>query len=348
MQRILFFLFSILIPLAAFAEVSDANGDTRRNDYFTPPPKDLPVIVEGSFYLWNISDVDEKKEAYSCEFYLMLSWNDARLAFDTQDTPLIYSEEAAVRKLNEIWWPELDFVNASSIEQRNRSLFIYPSGKVEYSLKVMSTIYTPMDFRLFPFDIQHFDLNIESFLWDSSTLQFVTKKENIGFLPAKEVRNMYLVEVESDISDKKFPYMTESYSNFGVILTLQRHSGFFNFQILIPLVVVLLINCAMFFLDVDDLSTRLYLSQGSILIFVAMKFMINENLPNIDYLTLIDYVFFIAYFCCCIATLISCLNFYLWKKKNIASKRMNKAGIAVPIILFLILYLIMLFWAKVI
>jgi len=348
MRNLCSFLFILLVPILAYSALSDPT-ETEKKEELESPPENLPVIVESSFYLWNINQIDEKNETYSCEFYLMLSWNDPRLAFTGSNTPLIFGEDAAAEKLKDVWWPELDFVNASAIEQRNRTLFIYPNGKVEYSLKILSTFYSPMDFRMFPFDTQRFKLDVESFLWDSKTLQFVIKKEGVGFLPASDVKNMHLVTVEADVTEQQFPYMDGSYSNLGMTLIMKRRAGFFNFQILLPLVVVLLLNCCMFYLDVDDLSTRLYLSQGSILVFVAMKFMINESLPDIDYLTIVDYIFFIAYFCCCIAAMISCLDYYLWKKRNAAvSKRINKAGIIAPIVLFFFLYLALLFVAKVI
>ena len=138
----------------------------------TSPPNTLPVKVETTFYLWNLSDIDEKDGTFSAEVYLVARWHDDRLAFNTSHKALVYVEEAAKDKLEEIWWPVFDFVNASNLTTRNKTLLIFPDGTVEYSLKILGTFFNTMDLRRFPFDEQNYEIHLESFLWNSDIVEF--------------------------------------------------------------------------------------------------------------------------------------------------------------------------------
>lgn len=310
----------------------------------TAPPDPLPVKIDTTFYLWNLSRIDEKDGTFSAEVYVILKWKDERLASKGSRETLIYTEEAVTDKFKEIWWPEIDFVNASTLEQRNKTLFISPEGNVEYSLKVLGSFFNTMDLTLFPFDEQNYEIHIESFLWNSKTLEFVVKQVDSANLANFSIRSLRPDQLFATVKNVKF--MSENYSDFGVTVHFVRNPAFFNYQILIPLVIVLFITCAMFYLDIGDLSTRLFLGQGSILVLVAMKFMINQELPSIDYLIPIDYIFFIAYFCCCLTVALSCIDFTLWKKNEPLARRINKHALWIPLLLFFILYGIVLLFAQ--
>ena len=72
--------------------------------------------------------------------------------------------------------------------------------------------------------------------------------------------------------------------------------------------------------------------------------MINESLPPIDYLTIIDYIFFVAYLCCGTAVVIACINHHIWKKKTAEHVPFNQHAVWIPVALFLILYLLLFYF----
>ena len=142
---------------------------------------------------------------------------------------------------------------------------------------------------------------------------------------------------------KNIKFLSETYSNLGVSIHFIRNPNFFNYQILIPLLVILFITSLISFLQIDALSERLILSQGSVLVLVAMKFMVNQELPHIDYLTFIDYIFFISYFSCLIMVILSCLIFFLKEKHKELSISINKHSTWIPLALFVFFYITLYF-----
>lgn len=313
----------------------------KSNDSIKTPPQNLPVKVETTFYLWNLSNINEKDGTVTAVIYLIFRWHDDRLSFDKEAGPLVYTEDAASDKLDEIWWPEVDFVNASTIDARNKTLFIYPNGTVEYSLKVLGSFFVSMNLMRFPFDEQDYGIHLESFLWDSSVVKFVVAHLERGDLTSSSSKSLQPTGLTAKVKDITF--MNTKYSDIGVTIHFKRMPYYFNYQILIPLLIVLFATCMMFFLDIRDLSTRLALMQGIILVFVAMRFMIDQDLPQINYLTFIDYIFFIAYFCCIIMLIFSCLTFLLCKKHPKLAVHLNRNAIWLPFILFFILYVVCYF-----
>lgn len=335
MRSIIFALLLLISPALMHAAKVETG-------YTTSPPQPLPVPVETSIYLWKIENIDEKNQTFTAYIYLDLKWHDPRLVFEGESgKPMIFTEDSIDEKFKEIWWPETDFVNAIETSVNNKSLAIYPDGEVNYSLKISGTFFTPMNFEKFPFDSQSFQIHLESFFWMENSLKFVVDQKNTGF-----AQDLYLdrFDLESiDTSVKERNYLDQTYSQYEYSINLKRHTKFYLYQILVPMFILLAITGGMFFIDVDDLSTSLFLGQGAILVLIAMKFMINESLPHIDYLTIIDYVFFAAYFCCGTATAIACIHHYMWRKKHHKAKLAQRI-IWIPVVLFLILYFLIFYF----
>lgn len=334
---------SIIVALLLLISPALAHAAQGKNGYNTSPPQPLPASVETSIYLWKIENIDEKNQTFTAYIYLDLKWRDPRLAFAGESgKPMIFTEDSIDEKFKEIWWPETDFVNSLGTTIHNRSLSILPDGQATYSLKLNGTFFTPMDFKKFPFDDQTFKIRLQSFLWPKETLQFEIDQKNSGFAKDTFLDLFYLVSTSMNVTTNQ--YLDTDYSELDFCIHLERHTGFYIYQVLIPLFVILAITFAMFYIDVSELSSRLYLVQGSVLVLIAMKFMINDKLPPIDYLTIIDYIFFSAYFCCAIATAIACVHYRTWRKKSDPTAALSEKSIWIPIFLFFIMYLLIFYF----
>ncbi|MES2272631.1 MAG: hypothetical protein V4487_00365 [Chlamydiota bacterium] len=310
------------------------------------PPSELPVSVNISLYLWNLLDFSEKNENFRAEFYLESTWKDSRLAFQGKDEFLTFTDDGAVKKLEEIWWPAFDFINGIDLSYTNRILTIHPDGTVEYSIKVLGTFFTKMNLRKFPFDEQFLLIKIESSFWDSNILQFKATPEEMGAINIEDFDGLHLVGISAIVKDVTFSFTKHAFSDFTSIIQIKRSPSFFIYQTIIPLMIVFIITCCTFFLDVAELISRLTLLQGCVLIAVATKFSVNNSLPEVDYFTGVDYIFFLFYLCCLIASFMSVVNYHLWKKKNPLGKSINEKAFWIFFILFITLLVIFFFLMK--
>jgi hypothetical protein len=271
----------------------------------TSPPQELPIVVEVNFSLLNLENIHEKEETFTVDAYFIFKWEDPRLIFSPEQgqTVKVYLEDSATGQLSKIWWPQIEFVNSANVIYNNRALFIFPNGKVEYYISITGDFRTHLDLSRFPFDRQPLRIMVDSFLWNSDVLLFrIPGKINeldeahgihdeLGIIKIKE--SIILTEGlnVSQLGN------TNEYSTFMVTITTKRVSGFYIFQVFIPLILVFGISCTVFFSYKEPFLDRIMLSLTSLLVFLAAKFTINQDLPQIGYMTIIDKAFLAAYIC---------------------------------------------------
>jgi hypothetical protein len=109
---------AIVVALSVLAGTSPVHGQILAQVYVTPPKVDnKPVEVQIGFYLDEVPAIDEGANTFDVIGLILLEWSDARLAFDGADgTSRTYLETDATTRLDQIWWPDIQFVN----QVRNR------------------------------------------------------------------------------------------------------------------------------------------------------------------------------------------------------------------------------------
>lgn len=124
-------LLALLLPRGAAAQIA------------TLPPGDRPVQVAAGFFVVNLSSVDERTETFSADLHLRLRWKDARLAFAGSE-PVRLLEGDAIERLEDIWWPQLEFVNTSTPEMISR-LFVVAYSCVALGVGIHTLLFTTLD-----------------------------------------------------------------------------------------------------------------------------------------------------------------------------------------------------------
>ncbi|MBS0620931.1 MAG: hypothetical protein JSS61_05690 [Verrucomicrobia bacterium] len=314
-MKLLWSLALLLFPFVARADL-------------TSPPPELPVRIETDFYLLNFLDINEKVETFTADTYFSFKWKDPRLAYTPEpgETVRIFVNAAALDKLKKIWRPQIEFVNASSLTYKKRSLFLFPDGTVEYYMSVLGKFSAHLDLRHFPFDEQFLDITVDSFLWNSDIVQFVPAKILPGIDSAiHEIHGeLDIIGIQQKTGTTTGPsYLSqwgdsEDYSTFSVTIHVKRRPFYYIFDIFLPLVLIFGISCTVFFAYREPFLDRIMLSLSCLLVLLATKFTVNQDLPQIGYVTRIDQTFLLAYFCIAISVLMSVIE------KNITAQRIEE------------------------
>ena len=327
MARIFTFLFLFCSCIGYSAEEPSTVQVPKiqeKEETLSSPPAEQPVKVETSVYLWRLIDLSEKDGNFRAEFYIDCKWKDPRLALNNKEY-LIFNEEEADKKLDEIWWPELDFINGIDLQSTHKVLTIYKDGTVVYSAKILGLFFAQLDLRNFPFDEQYLKIHIESFYWDADILQFVANAEQTGAIEIDNFNGFHLHDISTSVQNEKFPFLHDTYSDFTAAIHIKRNPSYFVYQSLVPLILIFIITCCMFLLEFTDVLNRITLIQGCFFVAIATKFTINDKLPAVDYFTWVDYIFFAFYFFCLLCALASVIDSRIWKKdKKLSDRIRNK------------------------
>jgi hypothetical protein len=326
-------------PRAGIAAPPAAAADTP----LLTPPGTPPVRVETGFYLLNLASVNERTESFEADIYLRFTWHDPRLAFSPSgkgDGRRTFVETAAEDALKEIWWPEIEFVNAAIPQVRNRSLVIKPDGTVTYYLGVTSQFRSRCDYGRFPLDRQVLEVKLQSFLYNDAEVRFVVDPGMNGFAGGDTCDDLRVTGLQAVSRTVRLIGQGKSYSEFDALISVRRNYAFYVWRVFFPTILIMAMSFTVYFIRIPDLHDRVAVSLSCLLACIATQFAISFNMPKIAYLTIVDKVYLVTYGCIALGVGVSVLENALHNRSHPRLNRCNRiARWAVPA-----LYVLMIFW----
>ncbi len=314
-----------------------------RADEVSLPPGERPVPVRAGVFLVSLNGVAERDETFDADLYLSFRWHDPRLAFQGSE-PHRFLEDAAVTRLGEIWWPQLEFVNTAEASITNRLLEIEPDGGVYYRIGMTSDFRASLDLRRFPFDRQTLAVRVQSFTWTSDQMVFVPDATRVGFSPESPFEGLRVTGVDAVVERSHVAGWELDFSEFVARIDVRRQSAFFVWTVFVPVTLIFLISCAMFVVPLDEFAERLGIALTALLACVATQFAISFNLPQISYLTVVDRIFVVTYVCIAAGVLASTLAASLLRNDAARAARVDRwMGFGLPV-LFVALCALCIVW----
>lgn len=262
----------------------------------TPPPASEPPrkVVLG-LYILDIADIDEPEGEFSMLVLISTAWQDPDRVFDGTE-PKIFREEDAIEEANTGWRPMVEFNRTTSPAELNHALMrVFPDGRVEFERQVNVTLATMLDLRKLPFDSQQLQIELESFQHLVDAVELVLPPENLRMTDRISLPHWQPGKLTATVAPTYREVFNETYSRATVTLNMKRHYHFYLWQMIIPLSIVLAMAFAVFFLPPADLSDRMSVIIASLLTVVALSYSLHSGLPQIPYLTIIDWLFVMAY-----------------------------------------------------
>lgn len=267
-----------------------------------PPPGERPVKVDVGFYLLNLTSVDERTESFNADIYILFRWHDPRLEHGGKD-PQFFAGNGVGEKLEEIWSPQIEFVNTGQPEITNQNLGIFPDGTVLYAMGLTSNFRADLDLRRFPFDRQRLVVRVRSFVYQIADVVMEPDHEKIGFEPESSFEGLRVKAVSAE-SVRKTEGWGGDYSEFRAHIDVERGTGFYFWTVFGPVILIFVISCSAFLVSPAEFSARIGICLTALLACIATQFALSFSLPQIDYLTLIDRLFVITHVFILLAALI--------------------------------------------
>ncbi|XP_045184248.2 acetylcholine-gated ion channel acc-4-like [Mercenaria mercenaria] len=234
-----------------------------------------------------IGEVETIKEYFEADVYIQARWRE----------PLLDKTKTTVSDFTQFWNPELVLQNVfeDPKEQiwhevrymQHGEAFIYEMRRVKG--KFMET----MELNDFPFDVQGISMVLSSEL-TKDVLDIVEDKEEISsiyvdcFSDSQEWELYNFVEMDPlDISAQ---YTRARISYPGVIATccVSRRAGFFAWNVLVIVNLLTIFAFTTFAVAPTLTQNRLQLSFILMLASISFRFVTNQSIPKISYLTHLD------------------------------------------------------------
>ena len=315
-------------------EEPDDDADT----FATPPNSDGPTVVDFGLFITQITDINEVDGTFMVEGFMDLIWCDPRLAFDPEQSGSqeeAFLEANAQARLDEIWWPDPRIVNAVGTRNiGNEALTVGADGTTEYKESFSGQLSTRYDLGKFPFDQQVVEIEIESFAWSHEHLVFHQADDKIGFSDDFEIPEWDTTEVRTNLEVVQGIRDRAPFSKFLMEIEVTRRYGFYIWKLLVPLVLIVGISWAVFWMVSDSLGTRMQVSFTGILSAIAYQFLMNNDLPKIPEMTFMDSVIAFS-FILMVFTIVESIianSLYSQQKTQLAATVNTASRVAFPLI----------------
>lgn len=282
-------LFSLLLfAPALFAQV-EGFGRLKNGH---PISTDAAVKEVGvGIFIDQITFVDQQAENFGVVGTLFLSANYPELAFDPAEHGSefkAYGAEALGEELTEAGIMPPYFILRNQQGRRftqQTSVLVSATGQINYAERFTATFQAPhFNFKRYPFDTQRFYVEVSSML----------PKEFVEFYPLEDKTGMgdLLGEEEWILANPSIAASTvtgigdRETSMVALSFTGKRHVQYYTLRIILPLVIILFVTWATFFLE--EYRRRIDMASANLLVFVAFNFAISTMLPKLGYLTFMD------------------------------------------------------------
>jgi hypothetical protein len=279
-----------------------------------PPPRRVGV----AFAVHDIKSINEVDGTVHVDFSVVLCWRDPVIAASAGAPGGV----DAARDLSAAWSPGVIVSNAATVAADGAPAFrVRPGGVVECRTRYRGEITNRMDLRCFPFDADLLVLSLAAVGAPASAAVLVADP----MAPAADtpVRHT-LAEWELDpppavvtglvglrgaviggedgggaaaaaAAKKPVHSPADANSTCHLVLRVHRNPFFYIAKMVSVLEIVVLWSWSVFFYDVEDIAGRMSSSLTLFLSAVAFLTVINDRLPRMPYLTLMDKFTFVAF-----------------------------------------------------
>mgnify|MGYP001136995825 CR=1 FL=1 len=124
------------------------------------------------------------------------------------------------------------------------------------------------------------------------------------------------------------------------IINIERNSIYFLFKVLLPIILILCISGSVFWVTPKEIESRLTVSIVCLLALIAYNFVVDNDIPKLAYLTIMDYIILMSYVFSAYPTFETIFVFHhLEKNPKLSSLVDNKSKFFYPVafILFLLI-----------
>lgn len=250
-----------------------------------PPPAPSRVLVGA--YVNDIQSVDLKLHSYSVDIYVWFRWSD----------PALPSPASTVEFVNpsELW----GHVQSTSYEEPVE----LPGGERYQVLRVQGRFSRKLPLYNYPFDRQTLRVAFEDARAEAGRLVYVPDEQGVTLNPELALPGYAFGPPALRVVDTAYPTTFgdprqrahDRYSRVQIDLPVTRPAGTYAVKLLLPLVCVVLCASLMMVLQPAHLDARVGIGITALLTIVALQITTNDELPDVDYLVLMDKVYLGAY-----------------------------------------------------
>lgn len=213
------------------------------------------------------------------------------------------------------------------IEEQSEQFFNENSANVTYKSESVYKIKNNFNLISFPFDSQKLEIFIINNMSDLSVYEMYTsfwssvKAEE--FKKSNDIQGWDIKNLELKYDQYYDPITQLILDGVKMEIEIERKSIYYLFKIILPIILILIICWSSVWIDPKEIESRLTITIVCLLSLIAYNFVIDSELPKLEYLTVMDYIILVSYIYATIPNFLTILSYNLMKdrkKRKLADK----------------------------
>lgn len=148
-------------------------------------------------------------------------------------------------------------------------LKVEPDGRVIRVVRAYGDFTFREDLSEFPFDHQEVHFSVVAG-YGPDQVKFIAPAERIGLAEQMSVANWRISAGENRFSDYYIAPLERTLARLDVVFKAERLTGFYTWQLLVPLFLVVMMTWTVFWMPLEFVAPRVGLVATSILVFAAL------------------------------------------------------------------------------
>jgi neurotransmitter-gated ion-channel len=260
-----------------------------------PASENGPTQISVGIWIVDISGIDSAQQTFTADIVTVLRWKDPRLAHT--------GSGVAHYMLEQIWHPSVAIANETNSVSRKfpETVEVGADGSVLYRQRYAGAFMQPLRLQSFPFDRETFHVELVGVRSRPNEVRFVPDqdwtrnglKDGAGISPSITLPDWTVEKWET----KPLTYSLApglQHSSYTFEFTASRNVQNYILKVILPLVLIVIMSWAVFWIDPVNASAQLSVAVTSMLTLIAYRFAVDTQLPRLPYMTRLDLFFLIS------------------------------------------------------
>ncbi|XP_043845480.1 LOW QUALITY PROTEIN: gamma-aminobutyric acid receptor subunit pi [Dromiciops gliroides] len=250
------------------------------NKFLRPNFGGEPVQIALTLDIASISSISESNMDYTATIYLRQRWMDQRLVFEGNKS---FTLDA--RLVEFLWVPDTYIVESKrsflhEVTVGNRLIRLFSNGTVLYALRITTTVACNMDLSKYPMDTQTCKLQLESWGYDGSDVEFSWLRGNDSVRGLENLRlAQYTVQRYFTLTTKS-QQETGNYTRLILQFELRRNVLYFILETYVPSTFLVILSWVSFWISLDSVPARTCIGVTTVLSMTTLMIGSRTSLPN--------------------------------------------------------------------
>ncbi len=256
------------------------------------PAENVPTAPSGpnevtvGVYVNDIQQLDLQSHSYAMDFYVWLRWKNPDI-----------NPSATLEYMNPFQlWGHI----STPLYEAPQDL---PDGSKYTAVRYQGQFNSKLPLEKYPFDSQKLIVEFEDSSAGAAKQIFVPDQNAITLNPELTLPGYLLGKPELIVSSKAYPTnfgdtsltAPEPYSRVTVSVPVNRPAFTYAVKTILPIFLIVICAAFVFFIHPSYVEARVGMGITALLTLVALQITTNSQLPEVDYLMMIDMLYFAAY-----------------------------------------------------